>query len=238
MISVCIATYNGETFIKEQLMSILDQLAAHDEIVISDDGSSDGTIEIIQSLSDPRIKILPLSSKQGIVKNFERALSAASGDYVFLCDQDDVWLPNKVVKCIALLSNCLLVVSDCKVVDKDLNELYPSFFKVRQSGVGIIKNLYKNSYLGCCMAFRKTLLNQALPIPTNAPMHDMWLGLMANCTGKVIFLPEPLMLYRRHGDNASPTAQKSTFSLCQQVTYRVRLLFLILARLVSLSFRN
>jgi glycosyltransferase involved in cell wall biosynthesis len=238
MISVCVATFNGQAFIQEQLISILNQLSAFDEVVISDDCSSDNTIKIIQSIKDPRIKILSSCNKLGIVKNFERVLFNASGDYLFLCDQDDIWLPNKVEKCMLALRESLLVVCDCRVVDKELNELYPSFFKLRQSGKGLIKNLLKNSYLGCCMAFRKELLSQALPIPASAPMHDMWLGLIANCTGKVVFLYEPLVLYRRHGDNASPTAQKSTFTLFQKISYRIKLLFLIATRLLSLVFRN
>lgn len=237
MISVCVATYNGQAFIEEQLISVLNQLTAFDEVIVSDDGSDDNTIKIVQAIKDSRIKILNPSSKVGIVKNFERALSNACGDYIFLCDQDDIWLPNKVEKCILALSDSLLVVSDCKIVDKESNELHPSFFKLRRSGKGVIKNLYKNSYLGCCMAFRKELLYQALPIPASAPMHDMWLGLIANCTGKVMFLSEPLMLYRRHDNNASPTAQKSTFTFLQQISYRINLLFLIVIRLLSLAFR-
>lgn len=240
MISVCLATCNGAPYIKNQLISVLSQLSLHDEVIVADDRSTDSTIEIVRSLSDCRVKIsLNLSNERlGVVKNFERALSSASGDYVFLCDQDDIWLPNKVDKCMLALNECLLVVSDCKVVDKDLNVLYPSFFKLRQSGRGVVKNLYKNSYLGCCMAFRKGLLNMALPIPATAPMHDMWLGLIANSTGKVTFLPEQLLLYRRHATNASPTAQKSTFSYYRQIVYRIKLLFFLLRRLVSLWFRR
>lgn len=238
MISVCVATYNGSSYIKQQLVSILEQLSEEDEVIIADDCSTDNSISIIESLSDKRIHLIKNESKaSGVVKNFERALSRASGDYIFLCDQDDVWLPNKVEQCMLALTNYLLVVSDCKVVDKSLNELHPSFFKLRNSGKGIIKNLYKNSYLGCCMAFRKELLKYALPIPANTPMHDMWLGLIANCIGSVIFLPEALVLYRRHGGNTSPTAQKSTFSFCQQIVYRARLLVFLFGRLLTLPFR-
>ncbi len=232
MISVCLATYNGQAFIEQQLISVLNQLGDQDEVLVSDDCSSDSTVKMIEAIGDSRIKILTTSKKLGIVKNFERALYSASGDYIFLCDQDDVWLPNKVETCLLGLRDYLLVVTDCRVVDKDLNELYASFFELRQSGKGVIKNLIKNSYLGCCMAFRKDLLSLALPIPASAPMHDMWLGLIANFKGEVIFLNSPLVLYRRHGDNASPTAQRSTFTLYQQITYRIKLLLLIVFRLM------
>lgn len=234
MISVCIATYNGACFIEAQLQSILSQLNDNDEILISDDGSADNTLDIVISIQDERIKIVSNDGNLGVVRNFERVLSNASGEYIFLCDQDDIWLPNKVDRCLQALTDHLLVVSDCRVVDKNLNELHASFFKLRNSGGGFWRNVYKNSYLGCCMAFRKDLLVYALPMPEHVPMHDMWLGLLANCVGKVKFLPEALMLYRRHDKNASPTAQKSNFSLYRQLGYRIRLSLLLLKRLISL----
>ncbi|WP_230341932.1 glycosyltransferase family 2 protein [Methylobacillus arboreus] len=228
------ATFNGSCFVEAQLRSILPQLNDDDEILISDDGSVDNTLDIITSIQDERIKIVNHNGNLGVVKNFECALSHASGEYIFLCDQDDIWLPNKVDRCLQVLADHLLVVSDCRVVDKNLNELHPSFFGLRKSSEGVVKNLYKNSYLGCCMAFRKELLAYALPVPEHVPMHDMWLGLLANCVGKVKFLPEALMLYRRHDKNASPTAQKSNFSVYQQLIYRIRLSFLLIKRLVLL----
>ena len=95
MISVCIATYNGEKYLREQLDSILPQLAESDEVIVSDDGSTDGTIDLITSLNDPRIKIVSNSGRKGYVGNFENALKHTTGDYIFLSDQDDIWYPNK-----------------------------------------------------------------------------------------------------------------------------------------------
>lgn len=95
MISVCMATYNGEEYIKEQLESILCQLGEMDEIIISDDGSTDNTLNIIESYNDSRIKIHINTGKHGFVYNFENALQKAKGEYIFLSDQDDIWLPEK-----------------------------------------------------------------------------------------------------------------------------------------------
>ena len=127
----------------------------------------------------------------------------------------------------------LLVVTDCIVVDNQLNEIVDSFFALRHSGKGLLKNLWKNSYLGCCMAFRKELLSFALPIPKTIPMHDMWLGMLANIYGDVIFLPKKLSLYRRHTSAVSPTAGKSTFCVFKMIQFRLVLLFNLFVRTLS-----
>lgn len=103
MISVCMASYNGAIFIKQQAVSILNQLGLEDELIISDDGSKDNTLEILASLNDSRIKIYHHSAPHGVVSNFENAIKHASGDYIFLSDQDDIWLSNKKEKCLSCL---------------------------------------------------------------------------------------------------------------------------------------
>ena len=238
MISVCLATYNGAPYIKEQITSVLNQLLENDELLIADDGSTDNTITIIESIHDSRLRIVGVGGKLGVVKNFERVLTEAKGQYVFLCDQDDIWLPNKVEECLQALEKNILVVTDCKVVDKSLNEISPSFFELRNSGKGILKNIWKNTYLGCCMAFRRELLNIGLPIPAKIPMHDMWLGLIAETQGTVLFLPQNLSLYRRHHLAVSPTAGKSNLSIFKKLYIRVVLVACILNRLCSHKFKK
>ena len=219
MISVCMATYNGEKYIKEQLDSILLQLRENDEIIISDDGSSDSTVEIAESYQDSRIKIFQNSFKN-LILNFEFALKQAKGDFIFLSDQDDIWLPNKVeVSLIHLIHNDI-IVSNCQVVNQDLQVINKSFFYLNNSKKGLFSNLMKNSYLGCCLAFRKELLSKALPFPKNIPMHDIWLGFVSELFYKIKFIEEPLMLYRRHGANESPTGEDSPFSLYRKFLFR------------------
>lgn len=219
MISVCIATYNGEKYIKEQLDSILLQLDKNDEIVISDDGSSDNTIKLIESYNDSRIKLFKNSFKN-LILNFEFALNQAKGDYIFLSDQDDVWLRNKVEVCNKYLDSYDIVVSNCKVVNEDLKIINDSFFKLNNSKKGLISNLVKNSYLGCCLSFRKEVLFKALPFPKSIPMHDIWLGFVAEIFFKTKFVDEPLILYRRHNKNESPTGENSPYKFYRKLSFR------------------
>jgi glycosyltransferase involved in cell wall biosynthesis len=233
MISVCIATYNGEKYIKDQLDSILIQLDENDEIIISDDGSSDNTINLIESYSDFRIKLFKNSFKN-LILNFEFALMQTKGDYIFLSDQDDIWLPNKVEVCKKYLNSCEVVVSNCKVVNEDLKIINDSFFKLNNSKKGLVSNLVKNSYLGCCLSFRKEVLLKALPFPKSIPMHDIWLGFVAEIFFNTKFINEPLILYRRHGKNESPTGENSPYKLYKQLSFR----FNILRNLPKLYFRK
>ena len=230
VISVCLATFNGSAYIEAQLRSVLEQLSHEDEVVVADDGSSDETISLVNAVGDPRIKVVATGGKLGVIKNFERALLASRGEFVFLCDQDDVWLPGKVERSVAELRSHLLVVTDCKVVDGELNEIAPSFFHLTNSGGGVLHNLWKNTYLGCCMAFRRELLQFALPFPKRIPMHDMWLGMIAETHGGTCFVPEPLLLYRRHSGNASDTAGRSTARFSKMIADRVFLASLVAAR--------
>lgn len=231
MISVCLASYNGSHFIKEQVESILLQLSHADELIVSDDHSTDNTVSVVNSMNDPRIRVLENNENSlGVLENFEKALSYAKGDYLFLCDQDDVWLSGKVDTCISYLENNLLVVTDCTLVNQHLETIVPSFFKLRNSGKGIFKNIWKNTYLGCCIAFRRELLKYSLPIPANIPMHDMWLGLQAEINGDVMFIEQKLILYRRHDSAASPTGSKSKYGVQKQIQMRLILCWHLICR--------
>lgn len=224
MISVCMATYNGAKYINEQVDSILVQLSADDELIVSDDGSTDSTIEFLRAYNDHRIKIHPNTNRKGVVGNFENALSKASGDYIFLCDQDDVWTNNKVKKCIEQFSSGVdLVMHDAEIIDENNEIINDSFFKLRKSANGYIKNLYKNSFIGCCMVFNRQILDLSLPIPSNIPMHDMWIGLLSCRYGKVVLIDDKLIKYRRHGNNASQTSEKSTYSFFQKLNLRAKI---------------
>ena len=239
MISVCIATYNGEKYIKEQLDSILCQIGDDDEIIISDDGSTDGTISIIRKLNDNRITILH-STAHNIIRNFENALKHAKGNYIFLADQDDVWLPDKYEKCLSLLKDYDLVVSDAIVTDEKLNTIKKSFFYHFNCGKGIMKNAIRSTYFGACMAFNRKTLNYALPFPNDKEIgHDLWIGFVAEITGKVLFFPEALILYRRHKNaftNISTKIDRSDRSLFQKISGRIIMLKHIVACYLKYKF--
>lgn len=207
-ISAAMAVYNGEKYLAGQLDSILPQLGRHDEIVISDDGSTDGTIELIKTYmaSDARIRLV-YGPGMGIKQNIANALARTQGTYLFLADQDDVWKPDKVRRVMQVFrkEKCHVVVHDCIVTGSDLKQvIYPSFFEYRGYGAGVWSNIWKNKYIGCCMALHKDLLPYILPIPDDIQMHDQWIGVINDMhRGGTVFLKEPLLYYRRHDGNVS-----------------------------------
>ncbi len=221
MISVCIATYNGARYIAEQLASILKQLSAEDEVVVSDDGSTDGTIDIVRSLNDRRIRIVDGPRRHSPTLNFEWALRNAKGEYIFLADQDDVWLEGKVTRCVEELQMCDCVVSDARVTDSLLNTTSESLFQLMHVRRGRLSNLlWRNGYTGCCMAFKREVLSKALPFPTDIPMHDIWIGNVAAFCGRLHFINDRLLLFRRHDAAASCNGKRSTYSLWQKLSFR------------------
>lgn len=231
MISVCMATYNGERYLKEQIDSILLQLDEYDELVISDDGSVDATVDIIESYNDKRIKLLKYNS-YNYTQNFENALCNCSGEYIFLSDQDDVWKDNKVKVCLQYLkSGYDMVMHNAIVADEDLHVILNSrnnFYNVKN---GFVKNFIKTRYLGCCLAFNNQILKYSLPFPGNHELclHDAWISLNAEFKFKTIVISEPLIIYRRHNKNVS-SGGNSTSNLFKVVKIRIYLLINILHR--------
>ncbi len=233
-ISVCIASYNGERYIKEQITSILVQLGDNDEIIISDDFSNDHTVDVIKSFNDNRIKLVYNYGTRGYTSNFENALRQASGEYIFLADQDDIWLPDKILKSLEVLQKKDFLVSNAIVVDANKNIIENSYFDIVTHYRGFWMNIFKFSYLGCCMCFRRKVLQRAIPFPCNRKLctHDNWLFIVAVFSYKVEFLDVPLILYRRHGNNTSTGAEKiyKRNSIFFMLTYRIYLIYHIFCR--------
>jgi glycosyltransferase involved in cell wall biosynthesis len=229
------ATYNGERYLRQQLESILSQLSEQEaEVIIADDGSTDETLQIVESLKDSRIRVLPAENHLGTIYNYERALQAAKGDVVFLADQDDVWLPGKVTAVLDKLKECDLVMHDAYMLcQTDLQEgdwqRSEKLSDIRPYESGVVCNWWKNSFTGCCMAFRRNVLDKALPFPGNLPMHDQWLGIVAEKYFKVRWIGEPLVEYRQHSSNATHIGN-SPAGVLQKIKWRVDLACAILRR--------
>jgi glycosyltransferase involved in cell wall biosynthesis len=224
-VSVAMATYNGEKYLKQQVDSILSQLSREDELIISDDHSSDQTLSIIEKYTkeDPRVKLF-MNEESGVISNFENAIKHTQNDIIFLSDQDDIWKPEKVetVKFYYEKNPKIqMIMSDITVVDNEIKTTIESFFEFRGSRSGVIKNIIKNSYIGCAMSFRRELKAQVLPIPRNVPMHDMWIGLVADMNKSALLIPEKLIYYRRH--DATVTTVENTSSLKEKILWRFQI---------------
>lgn len=232
MISVCIATYNGEKYIREQVESILPQLHDGDEIVISDDHSTDNTLQVIASMASPLIHVYQNNGEKGYTPNFENALRHAKGDYIFLSDQDDVWASNKVKVCMEQMKKYSLVVSDADVTDADGNLTHDSYFKLRRSKGGLLQALIRFSFLGCCLCFRREVLDKALPFPSDHKKctHDNWLCLVGMLFYKSVVIEDKLIHYRRHGNNTSMGGTVKTTTLWFKLQYRMYLIWNLLLR--------
>lgn len=226
------ATYNGEKFLHEQIESILVQLEPDDELIISDDGSSDNTLNIIKSFNDSRIKIFYNTSTHGVNGNFENALRNAKGEYIFLSDQDDVWLHGKIEACINELKNVDCVIHDAIITDSELIPIGLSFFETVNANPGFIKNWIHNGYLGCAMAFKRIVLEKALPIPQHSTIyHDVWIGNIAALKFKVKFIKFKGIKFRRHNNNTSITFHKK-LPFIKLIKNRIDLFFLLFRRLI------
>lgn len=211
-VSVCLAAYNGSTFILEQVESVVKQLSDGDELIIVDDKSSDGTLEIITSFAqkNTRIRVLNNALNMGVKKTFEKALLNAVNDIIVFCDQDDIWLGNKLPKIKAAFIDPRVsgYLSNAVVFGTDIPAgrlFFPSDYVPQLT---VFDQFLRNDFIGCCLAFRRSMIHHALPIPNFISMHDWWIGVSCLMTGKLIYDPEPLIKYRRHCANVSSMSRR------------------------------
>lgn len=230
-VSVCLAAYNGERFILDQVNSILAQLGDDDELIISDNGSSDATLSLLAKLTDFRVKVVNCQ-KKGVVANFENALRHANNDLLVLSDQDDVWLPGRLAAARASLEHHQLSLVGLIFVNEKLEPLSRPLAP-RQPVLSLSATLLKNGFTGCSMAFRRDLLRCVLPFPAGVAMHDWWIAVVALGVRVPIHITtEEMILYRRHGANVSATGTASRSSLVRQFWMRLNLVSSLAVRIV------
>jgi glycosyltransferase involved in cell wall biosynthesis len=231
--SVVLAACQGERFIGEQLDSILSQLAPEDEVVVSDDASTDRTLQIVTQRHDGRIRVLANDTRLGYVANFQRAINQSRGDPVFFSDQDDVWLPDKVATLEAAMRSSECAASDAAVVDEYLNSVHRSFFEILGARNFSPLSIYlKPRIIGATLACRREYLQALLPFPAGIP-HDFWLTCNAAFDGKLAVIRRPLILYRRHSSAFSVTATKRRRLLSTIAAERARLITAMLRHRLS-----
>lgn len=198
------ATYNGEEYLAEQFESFVSQTRLPDELVVSDDASTDKTLDIVSEFAKKApfpVYVLKQKSNVGFAANFNRALSSCRGDIVLLSDQDDVWFDNKVESVIAIFQNpnVCVMVNDAILTDAKLtpsrNTRFGQARRLRQKDAQLVQ--------GACTSVRSDFLGLALPIPASCYSHDHWLHELGGFLGCRTVLNEPLQYFRRHGANVS-----------------------------------
>lgn len=224
-VSVCIATYNGRCFLKDQLNSILSEICANDEVVVVDDCSSDDTVDYIKSFNDQRIRIFKNTKNVGVNGTFELALKLCRGEFIFLADQDDVWLPGRVDRMLAALRTCScdLVTTNFMVFGEVSAQKKIHPLLDLDSGKNIV-NIYRiltgtANYYGCAMAFRRNLIRRLLPFPCAIESHDLWIAMVANVGGSNIHQEIPSLARRIHGNNLSVVSRPLLQKLCSRLIF-------------------
>jgi len=207
LVSIALATYNGERFLKEQLDSILNQTYQNTEIIITDDASTDGTKNILKEYAtkDNRIKVLFNDSNLGLLRNFEKVVKLTQGSIIAFSDQDDVWALDKIEKLLANMGDAMLVYCNSEYIDADGKSMKQKLSDYRKPFNG--RNLFimdEDSGIwitGHALLFRRELLDIAFPF-TPYIYHDAWIAYIAMIKGTVKFIPDVLVYYRQHGNNA------------------------------------
>lgn len=204
LISIAMCTYNGARFVVEQLDSILQQSYSNLEIVIGDDASTDETVAILRryQADDPRIRLLESERNLGFVRNFERVMSACTGELIALADQDDIWFPDKILTLYREMGAAQLIYSRVQVVNEAGEPLDREFPKVRRlEGRCALSLVFDNCVTGHACLIRRELLAQALPFPASVKVHDQWLAIAAAASGQLKASQQVLSYYRQHDNN-------------------------------------
>jgi glycosyltransferase involved in cell wall biosynthesis len=225
VISVCLASHNGQEFLECQIRSILAQLGPGDELLVSDDTSTDGSLDLIHSLGDSRIRLFE-GRFGGPIPNFEFLLRQAQGDWIVLSDQDDEWLPGRIDALLEIPDSAQVVLCDAIVTDLHGNLLARSLLEHRKAKPGWLANLRKNHYTGCCLAIRSNFLPHILPFPTGIGMHDWWIGLVAERLAVSHWIRHPLVRHVRHDRNATSGLGNSRLDWRTKLMMRLRLFWL------------
>jgi len=224
MISVALTTYNGEKFLREQLDSIYAQSYKNIEVIVCDDCSSDSTVGILEEYrSKFGLKYYINEKNLGFVKNFEKAISLCTGDFIALSDQDDIWVVAKLETLINQIGESDLIFADAVMIDDDEEIITDSFMKANllyySKSDQFERLLYRNFVQGASMLFRTELRERILPFPEEIPYHDWWIALTAASGSEIKYEEKALIKYRIHVSNNSGASNFAELNFLGKLTY-------------------
>lgn len=204
LISVVITTFNGERYLKQQIDSVLEQTYKNLEIIVLDDCSTDGTVEIISACieKDNRITLIKNDNTLGYIKNFEKGFAIAKGEFIAPCDQDDIWLPNKIEVLLTNIENDVIAYCNSEIINGEGVSTGKKMSDVKRliDYNNPLMFAIGNAAPGHAMLIRASFLKETFPYPTIIP-HDYWLGFIATFNSKLKFVDSALVLYRQHNNN-------------------------------------
>jgi glycosyltransferase involved in cell wall biosynthesis len=218
LVSVVMATYNGERFLEEQLDSVINQTYPAIEIIVIDDGSTDGTPGILKKYASrhSNIKLYFSEANLGYIKNFERGCRFATGAYVSFCDQDDVWRLDKTTLLMNAIGDCPMIYCDNELVDEALNSLHQkhSDLKKLQHFDNCLYFATDNCVGGHALIMKKEIFIYADPFPVEMP-YDVWCAFVATFYGGIQYLDEPLVKWRQHSNNTTAFSKTKLVKLAE-----------------------
>jgi glycosyltransferase involved in cell wall biosynthesis len=234
-VAVVVATYNGATYLRAQLESIVQQTYKPSQIIIVDDASLDDTLQVANNFAahHPEVMVVQNETRLGYIKNFEKGMLLANANYIALSDQDDIWMPNKIEVLIHAIGDQMLAYSDSELIDANGQLLNQKMSSIKNQLAYHTPIMYAIGAWapGHAMLFKKELVDKAAPFP-NLVTHDFWLGFVATCYSTVVYVNEPLVHYRQHTQNAigADTTKNKTASLTmaqkkQKARARMELLY-------------
>jgi glycosyltransferase involved in cell wall biosynthesis len=240
MISIAMATYNGEKYIREQLDSILNQTFHEFELIICDDCSVDNTWEIISEYenNDDRIHCYRNAENIGYVKNFEKAIMLCTGDYIALSDQDDIWVSNHLEVLYRDINDAYLICSNALLVDKDGFSLEKTMHDILNlDNLNLTERetffflLYNNFVQGASSLFKRKLTEYIYPFPDNVIYHDYWIALNAMVMDKINYTKVVTLKYRQHEESVTKTKKKNYKNFLENIKTRKNRKYLLLLSL-------
>lgn len=227
VVSIAMCTFNGEAFIEDQLNSILHQTYNNIEIIISDDQSSDRTVEIIKAYQkkDSRIKLYENKVNLGFLKNFEKVISLCKGEYIALADQDDIWKEYKIEKFLKHIGEHILIYSDAIIIDKESKETGTELIRphnVLCKGACNKSLLLYNVVSGNTMMFHKKLVPYILPIHQNMTYHDSWIAFIAATHSSITYTDEAMIYYRRYPEQVTHTIRTKEHNVFRKIKIKMQ----------------